>query len=80
MRVTMLLNFCFTSHCPLCTILLYTLSLFDGIHLQVLHHLFREDLLVLHLPPSKSPTSTHDILGMYVLQYTWGFPKLWTGE
>ena len=52
MRVTMLyINLCFTSHCPLCTIQLYTQCLFDGIHLQVLHHLFKEDLLILHLPP-----------------------------
>ena len=47
MRVTMLyLNLCVPF-----VLYSYTHNVFDGIHLQVLHHLFREDLLILHLPP-----------------------------
>ena len=58
MRVTMLyLNLGFT---------------FDGIYLQVLYHLLRQDLLTLHLaPPHLQPPQ---MIYLVCIQYTWGVP------
>ena len=69
------LNLCFTYRCPLCTIYYYIHNaICDGIRLQVLYPLLREELLIFCLP---SPhLQLPHMMYLVCIQYTCGFPNL----